>query len=159
MATYAHIIAELLKKGNAADIKASGVSMLPMLWPKMMLHIEPCNTTNLKRGDIAVYYQPSNKLIAHRIVANNGASFLFQGDSCLQLDAIVQASQVVGRVTSFRVGRFAFSLIGTYGAICARCVFGLSPFSHWLNHALAWVVTKILIIRGKLLRRYEDEPK
>ena len=150
MAVVNRVVVNLLREGRQADLKAAGVSMLPMLWPRMALHVEPRNAEDIKRGDIVVYISNSDKLIAHRVVATDAQYIVTRGDSCLTSDPLFDKQSIAGVVTKVRVlGRY-FSTINLCSRLYAKVLFALSPLSYYFNHLMAMCVMKFLIIRGQL---------
>ena len=146
MAELNEVIVGLLQAGQPVELRAGGVSMLPLLWPRMRLHTEPCD--NFRRGDIAVYISNNGKLIAHRIVQIKEENILLQGDSCLKPDTIVAPKQIVGIVTKVHIGNKTLSVSGRIGQLYSHLVLLTSPVSHIGNHILAIIVSEILVLRG-----------
>lgn len=150
MAEINEVIVGLLHAGQTIELRASGVSMLPLLWPRMCLRTEPC--AEFKRGDIVVYIDNVGKLVAHRIVQVGADGIVLRGDSCLATDPIVAPCQIAGVVTHMRIAKLTLSIVGFWGKLYCRMLLLASPLSHNVNHIFAIFVAKAITLRGKMKR-------
>jgi signal peptidase I len=98
---------ELLAAGHTARFRASGDSMYPAIRNGDYLHIAPCQTSELRRGDV-VLAATERGLTAHRIVRISGRDGTLRvttrGDNALWSDLAVEASDVLGRVEQVEQG-------------------------------------------------------
>ena len=140
-----------LSEGRMVDIVASGVSMVPMLLPGKKLRVSKCNPSELRRGDIALFDRGGDALIAHRVVANDGASVVFRGDSTLEEDGRIDYANVIGKVVGASILGRMFSICWWWGRLYGRAVLALSPMSYWINYLLARCV--VILIRIKNIFR------
>lgn len=98
----AMFIIKVLKRYGVIDLTAEGTSMFPLIKDGDICQFISCETNNLQRGDIALFFSTSGKLVAHRLYQikkqNNCIYFLFKGDSNLVLDHPVPSEQVIGKL-------------------------------------------------------------
>jgi signal peptidase I len=84
----------------------NGWSMYPVLKPGDTVHIDTTSLDNLRIGDVVVFRNTQNKLIAHRIVYQNDFDFITAGDNNAQYDdEILKPDRIVGKVTLVQSGR------------------------------------------------------
>jgi phage repressor protein C with HTH and peptisase S24 domain len=84
------------------EFRAPGNSMLPFIRNEDKLTLSPVSKRKPGIGKIVAFIHPGNqKLIVHRIIARNGASYLIKGDnSSLKMDGWINQDQIIGCVTS-----------------------------------------------------------
>jgi hypothetical protein len=112
--------------GAPADqlrIPTRGVCMLPWIWPGGELHVARCTLDELKRGDIAVWFDGASYR-AHRVVRITERTVVTRGDLSLGEDAPVLEHQVVGRAALFVAGPVAYRLDRTWTRLVGV---GLAP--------------------------------
>ena len=85
--------------------------MRPWIWPNGKLHVERCKITELRIGDIAVWFD-GKSLISHRVVELGGATLATRADSSPTVDAPVEPSQLLGRAVRFTKGPVSYRLDG-----------------------------------------------
>lgn len=88
-----------------------GGCMRPWIWPNGMLHVERCSISELRVGDIAVWFDGTN-MVSHRVVKLGTDVFETHGDSSAEPDPPVQPSQLLGRAVRFTKGRISYRLDG-----------------------------------------------
>ncbi|HXH42061.1 MAG TPA: S24/S26 family peptidase [Thermoanaerobaculia bacterium] len=107
MSEFEPTLRELLLSGHAARFHASGDSMYPSIRGGDHLHIVPCGTSELRRGDV-VLAATERGLTAHRIVRirERGGSLRIttRGDNSLRSDRPVEAADILGRVAQIERG-------------------------------------------------------
>jgi signal peptidase I len=98
---------ELLAAGHTARFRASGDSMYPAIRNGDYLHIVPCRTSELRRGDV-VLAATERGLTAHRIVRiserDGSLRVTTRGDNALRSDLPVPAGDVLGRIEQIEQG-------------------------------------------------------
>lgn len=108
MSEFEPTLREVLAAGHAARFLASGDSMYPAIRSGDYLHIVPCNTSELRLGDV-ILATTERGLTAHRIVrirdAEDGVRITMRGDNALRSDRPVAPADVLGRVASVENGR------------------------------------------------------
>jgi signal peptidase I len=99
---------ELLREGSSVRIRLDGYSMWPLLRPGDIGIVTPCDTAEIRPGDI-IAIELLDRWVAHRLmkVLNGGAKrFVTRGDSCLGYDVAIEEERVIGIVSCFeRNGR------------------------------------------------------
>lgn len=147
------LVISLLSKGHKIKLKASGISMFPLLWPNTMLDIIPYTTSNLKVGDIAVFNCfESNTLVAHRIIKIDRNAILFRGDSCPRTDGWINAQLVLGKVTRAQHRHISYNIDNYFFRLYGHLVILLSPLSHNINRFLAIFALKMNNILKTFIR-------
>jgi signal peptidase I len=134
---------DLLKRGNSAEISASGYSMFPTLRPGDRVLVNPL-TENLPPvpGDILIV-RNDDILILHRLLEigknNNGETvFITRGDSMTEPDPPAGNDQVIGTADSFRRNNRRMSLRSR-----------ITPgYEYRLNRVKLWVWFKIKKLKG-----------
>ena len=100
------IIVDLMKavflQGSKFKFQAKGASMEPFIRDGDILTVVSINEVAPKIGKVVAYIDPqSRKMILHRIVAEDGSSFLIKGDnSASREDGWVAKAQLLGVVSS-----------------------------------------------------------
>ncbi len=101
------LAAEVLLRHGSIALKASGMSMLPALWPGDLLTIQRPVYDEIAAGDIVLVLR-DDRFFIHRLVGwqlgRNGLLSVTRGDAMPQDDPPAAASEVLGRVTSIRRG-------------------------------------------------------
>src|SRR4051812_40848651 len=88
-----------------------GGCMRPWIWPNGTLHVEPCKMSDLRVGDIAVWFE-GTRFIAHRVVCIGTDELFTRRDSSLLPDPPVEPHRILGRAVRFTRGRISYRLDG-----------------------------------------------
>ena len=115
-------------------LPTAGGCMRPWIWPNGKLHVEPCSLTQLRVGDIAVWFDGTH-LLAHRVIELGIDAVITRGDSSKTVDAPAMPSQLLGRAVRFSKGPVSYRLDGPLVAFLSRV--GLKPWSR-LMVAARW---------------------
>lgn len=95
------LAAESLLRSGTLRLKVTGWSMLPTIWPGDTLVVSRTEAGEIVQGEIA-FFRRGDRLVAHRIIANNKGAYwpelLTQGDALAEVDAPVSAGDLLGRV-------------------------------------------------------------
>lgn len=102
----------LLKKVKFIGM-SEGNSMVPIIYPKDGLYIEPASINQLKVNDI-VSFQQKKKFITHRIVYKKQNYIVTKGDNNLQIDKKIFPGQIVGKIHQIKRGGRIINLEGFY---------------------------------------------
>jgi hypothetical protein len=97
----------------------AGGCMRPWIWPNGKLHVERCSMSELRLGDIAVWFDGAN-MVSHRVVALGADVLATRGDSSAEPDQPVQASQLLGRAVRFSKGPISYRLDGPLVTLLSR---------------------------------------
>jgi signal peptidase I len=85
-----------------------GTSMCPLIRGGDILTVQPADATTLNVGDVALYRADRGSLIAHRVVEKRSQDshlvLVIRGDAPGYPDEIIQAAQILGRVTRIQRG-------------------------------------------------------
>jgi hypothetical protein len=99
------LAAEVLQSGGQMQLRVTGASMLPSLWPGDFLTIQSNNLGQVEPGDVVLYIR-EGRFFVHRTVsefdsnADDEQQFLItRGDSLPQIDPPVLPAQLLGKVT------------------------------------------------------------
>jgi len=93
----------LLRSGCPILLRVLGSSMLPSIWPGDILTIEKSTPDRIRPGSI-VFTCPDNQATIHRLLKKEGAGFVTRGDSMPQSDPPLNASEILGKVTTIQRG-------------------------------------------------------
>jgi hypothetical protein len=98
---------EILRSSGELRLRATGISMLPALWPDDMLCIRSLPTEEYLPGDIVLFAR-NGMLVAHRLVerteGTEGIQWLTRGDMADCNDAPLSSHELLGRVTTIERG-------------------------------------------------------
>jgi len=90
------------------SFESCGSSMSPLIRSGDMLTVQPADVTTLNVGDVALYRDERGRLIAHRVVGkrtqNSHLDLVIRGDAPGYPNEIIQAAQILGRVTQVQRG-------------------------------------------------------
>jgi hypothetical protein len=96
------LVAEALRTWGVLKIRATGVSMLPTLWPGDLLTVQSRRLEEIEPGEI-VLYRRRNRFFIHRAVSKcligDGLFLIARGDSMPEADPPVRIGQVLGKIT------------------------------------------------------------
>ena len=97
------LASETLRQFGSLQIKVTGTSMLPAVWPGDTLHVEKAAVGQLLPGDIAVYGR-DRRIFAHRVIAieknaREISALITQGDAMPRRDSAVSSEELLGKVT------------------------------------------------------------
>jgi len=102
---------EALRCCGMVRLKASGVSMLPSLWPGDLLAIQSVTVNDAVAGDIVLVLRDKQCFI-HRLVrkqaSENCVCFITRGDAMPDNDPPVATAELLGRVIEVRRGNRSF---------------------------------------------------
>jgi len=94
------LVREQLRASGRVQLRVSGWSMLPTIWPGDALVIERIDCHDgVANGDI-VLFTAGSRFVAHRVVRADASTIQTQGDAIRQADAPVSHGEVLGRVSS-----------------------------------------------------------
>lgn len=99
------LAAEALQSWGALKVRATGVSMLPTLWPGDVLTVQSVRPEQVEPGEIVLYMR-QDRFFIHRIVSKNltrdEAYLVTRGDCMAEDDPPVGRSDLLGKVTEVR---------------------------------------------------------
>lgn len=98
-ASGCELVTEVARRFGEVRFRATGVSMMPVIWPGDILTIRNCGMEEVQPGQI-VLYRREKELIAHRVISIHGNLLTTRGDSINHDDLPVRESEIVGRVVS-----------------------------------------------------------
>lgn len=99
------LVGEVARASGKVQLRVTGASMVPALWPGDLLTIYRCDLSALQLGSIVAFRQ-NQKLIVHRLMRCSGGQFATRGDALPCFDEPVSPSDIIGRVESvIRNGR------------------------------------------------------
>lgn len=135
------LASNVLRSYGRLNLKVTGWSMLPVIWPGDTLELQRTNHHELSTGDIALF-SGYRRLFAHRIVQRSGRSIHTRGDALPYPDPVLAENELLGRVACIvRDGRqiqpgrnLSFSQRAVAGLvrssdIAARVVVGIHGFA------------------------------
>jgi len=96
-AAACELIAEVTNKFGEVTLGVTGASMLPALWPGDLIHVQRCDVSEVKPGQV-VLYRSGAALVAHRIVRTKGNLLVTRGDALQEEDPAVNEADILGKV-------------------------------------------------------------
>ncbi|MGQ4665910.1 signal peptidase I [Metabacillus halosaccharovorans] len=142
----AMFIIKVLKKYGVIELPAEGTSMFPLIKEGDICHFVSCETISLQRGDIALFFSTSGKLVAHRLYqtkkVNNCIYFLFKGDSNLGLDHPVHSEQIIGKLTYIQKRAKKISSKSMFFSFWSKVILKVPFTSYLLRYYLNKIVFK-----------------
>jgi signal peptidase len=97
---------EVLRASGELQLKVTGTSMLPTLWPGDLARIQSRPSSLIRPGDV-VLFERERRLFIHRVVRVSPGQDGFvttRGDCMTQDDAPIAAAEVLGRITAVQRG-------------------------------------------------------
>jgi signal peptidase I len=106
------LAAEALRSRGVLKLRATGLSMLPTLWPGDLLTVQSIGADEAELGEI-VLYRRTHRFFVHRIVSKNqsrdNASLITRGDCMPDDDPPIGSNELLGKVTEIRRSGSIFS--------------------------------------------------
>lgn len=106
------LVAEALREWGVLKIRATGVSMLPTLWPGDLLTVHSRQLEEIEPGEI-VLYRRRGRFFIHRClsksITGDDIFLIARGDSMPGDDPPVRGDQVLGKVTEIQRSGSVFS--------------------------------------------------
>jgi signal peptidase I len=99
------LAADTLRAWGELKLRATGVSMLPTLWPGDILTVQSYGLEQVEPGEV-VLYKRRGRFFIHRVVRKSltgGEVFLItRGDCMTEADPPVRSGEVLGRITEIQ---------------------------------------------------------
>jgi hypothetical protein len=96
------LVAEVLHSRGTVQLRATGASMLPTLWPGDLLTIQSRKLERVQAGELALYSREGrffiHRVVRKRLVAGEPA-LVTRGDCMSQDDPPVRPAELLGTVT------------------------------------------------------------
>jgi len=97
------LAAEVLRSTGMLQLRASGLSMLPTLWPGDCTTIQAYNFEQAQPGDLVLYVR-SGRFFIHRVMRKcrlgEGKILITRGDCMTEDDPPVQERDLLGKITA-----------------------------------------------------------
>ncbi|MGN0028230.1 MAG: hypothetical protein ACI35Q_00605 [Marinilabiliaceae bacterium] len=136
---------EALRRGLNVRTGATGVSMIPYIWPGSMVTIRPlAESEEPSEGAIVVIDRgPGDNFTMHRLTGRSGDAFITRGDSNPGSDQPVDRRDVIGVLTHTE-GRIIKRRrrISPDGGAYWRIMKAMSPFSYAVNGIIAKIALR-----------------
>ncbi len=95
------LVAEALRSWGRLKLRASGISMLPALWPGDLLTIQSYQSEQVELGEIVLYMR-DGRFFIHRVVSQGlvakGTFLITRGDCMAENDPPVSRDELLGRI-------------------------------------------------------------
>ena len=92
----------VIRKNEYFDLPAEGTSMFPFIQEGDLCRFCECDSLQLKKGDVALFYTNTGQLIVHRFygrkVVDDEMYYIFKGDTNLGIDQPVLQEQIIGKL-------------------------------------------------------------
>jgi signal peptidase I len=100
------LLKSAIKKDGWLALPAYGNSMFPFIQQGNLCRFAPCEPSQLKKGDVILFYSQAGQLIAHRFVKinrkDNQKFFLLKGDTNLGFDQPIGEDRILGKLESIQ---------------------------------------------------------
>jgi len=133
------LAAALLGEGQGLRFCARGASMRPFIRDGDVLDVRPVDVRRLRRGDVVLFRDGEDRLLAHRVVRVSRAGLATQGDALARSDGVIEYDRLLGRVCSVERGGRQIAVGGRWrrwsallflGFRRARRAYSLSSAAH-----------------------------
>lgn len=125
------LVARVVRGAGLANLKVTGLSMLPAIWPGDLLTVRSLPPDRLQPGQILLYRR-QGKLTAHRILRIAGDHLVTRGDCVPSLDPPVAWDEVVGQVVGISRNGRPVKLQPSLGQRAAAWLLRRSEACTWL---------------------------
>lgn len=116
------LVAHIARASGKVQLRVSGASMVPALWPGDLLTVRSCCPHELAPNSIIVFRQ-DQRLVVHRLIRRIGDQMVTRGDARRHVDRAYEPGQIVGRVESvMRNGRPVSPRNSLWQQIVAVCL-------------------------------------
>jgi signal peptidase I len=88
---------EQLRTAGKVQLRATGSSMLPSIWPGDVLVVEQVRNDRILSGDV-VLFDAGRRFVAHRVIARDRSTIRTQGDSVPKPDRPLSSDELLGKV-------------------------------------------------------------
>jgi len=95
------MVVEVVRSTGSADLRVTGLSMLPAIWPGDLVTVQRQDSSELRRGQVILFAR-NGRLTAHRVVEVASGHILTRGDSSPTCDSPLKWIDVVGQVVGVR---------------------------------------------------------
>jgi signal peptidase I len=103
--TCCELVADVARNHGTVQLKVSGTSMIPAIFPGDLITVQWRNPEELRTGEV-ILFKRSGGLRAHRIVQIGREFLVTRGDALRSNDGAILHGEIVGRVESvLRNGR------------------------------------------------------
>ena len=130
------IASEILRNSGVFRFKARGWSMRPFLRQDDILTITPVDPASLKPGDICLFRNGHNHIVAHRFVrrkTQNDDIFLhFRSDSMIKNEDFILENQLLGMVVEAQRGKKVIRLTSRLYKVLGLLWMKTMPVSNYL---------------------------
>lgn len=133
-------IEQLLREGNAIQIKPQGYSMYPMFVPgRDEAVIAPVDVEKLRRGDVVLYRRENRLLVLHRLWKVRPEGLYMVGDNQTEVEGPLGREQVLGILEAFvRKGR-KISVHHPIYRLCSGIWLSIRPIRHRIAVIVHWM--------------------
>jgi signal peptidase len=95
------LVAEALRSWGRLKLRASGISMLPALWPGDLLTIQSYQPEQVEPGEIVLYMR-DGRFFIHRVASKSfdgmGTILITRGDCLAENDPPLSSGELLGRI-------------------------------------------------------------
>lgn len=103
--TRCSLVADALRSWGELKLRATGISMLPALWPGDLLTIQSHQPEQVELGEIVLYMR-GGRFFIHRVASKTlgakGTFLITRGDCMAENDPPVSSGELLGRITEIQ---------------------------------------------------------
>ncbi|MDR6121925.1 signal peptidase [Bacillus sp. SLBN-46] len=100
------LLKQAINKDGWIELPAFGNSMFPYIRSDDVCRFSPCDSSQLKKGDVVLVQLQTGQLIAHRLVkkqiVNYQHVFILKGDTNLGFDKPIEEGQILGKLVDVK---------------------------------------------------------
>ena len=102
----ADLLLEAVRRYGRIELPAYGTSMSPLIGKGDLCAFVPCEAAALRKGDIVLFLNEAEQLVAHRVVAvardARGPLLVTKGDANAAVDPPFRADRLIGKLARVR---------------------------------------------------------
>lgn len=136
----AELLIHAIHRYGNLDLPAHGCSMFPLIRKGQICRFVPCDSSLLKRGDIALFRTMNGQLVAHRFcrfeTIDSQSCLIFKGDTNLYPDEPVSEGQLIGKLTAIHKGNDAVHVTDSAVMLWSRLILAVPLLSLLLRMVL-----------------------
>lgn len=93
------LLKNTIQQDGWIELPSFGNSMYPIIRQGEVCRFSTFKPSAVRKGDILLFYTPSEQLIAHRFYKQEKSLFVLKGDSNLGYDEPIEEEQIIGKLT------------------------------------------------------------
>jgi signal peptidase len=138
------VLRQVVQNKGEIELPAQGDSMFPFIREKDVCTFVQCDSSQLKKGDIVLFYSEAGQLIAHRLYdkyqLGNQSFYVFKGDTNFGFDKPVPEQKIIGKLVRIEKEILDIKLGSWYSVGWSKIIISSPIFSSLIRRYLNWRV-------------------